>query len=366
MVKARMKISSSDKSPEFFKVYLPKLSSQQLHIPPAFIRHFNGVVPNKTILKDPIGRFWHVEVKKVENDLFFQNGWVGFVESHSIELGDFLVFRYKGNSVFDVRIFGKTGCKKEKALVNGNIDMIASRVKKEEPETRETFSKPTLGCKRKYPKRDSKRIGKSNCLPDVDGYTRSRRTVAVKVEEGRVFEAADFGEPKNVNFTPSIQPSRPHVLLKRLRHGDALSHFLLNEVAKSISKHFRSNRSKQKQNVPATIAVTSVGTATVAIMDTADHVPKEVVTNDRRMKPAVIFRDPNGKSWPVSVCFREDGRFDITEGWQNFWRRNGLGRQDKCIFEFIRGKYGEGNGIQVHIYRARKVALKPHSYMTRR
>ncbi|KAF8377481.1 hypothetical protein HHK36_030861 [Tetracentron sinense] len=388
MVKALKMISSS---PEFFKVYIPELSSQKLRIPPAFVKNVDVVVPNKTILKDPSGEFWHVELKEDENDLFFQNGWQDFVKNHFLEHGDFLIFRYNGNLVFDVRIFGKTGCKKEEALVNGNIDKTDSYVKREEPGTMEILRKPTLECKPKYSIRPQN-IVKSKCLPDVDGCTRSKRTVTVKVEEGRVFEAADFGEPTNFNITASINPSRPYMLTYEAGSSwmdieeDASSAF---SSASPSSYSFQEEMGCAAAKLSAADhgfadfsglwgwnTITSCKKLTVmhevvVIEDESVpsnlHVPKELVTtNFGRMKSAVIFRDPNGKSWPVSVCFREDGRFDITKGWQNFWRRNGLGGHDKCIFEFKHGKDGRYNVIQVHIYRAAKGASKPHRYMTRR
>uniref|UniRef100_A0A0D9VYE4 TF-B3 domain-containing protein n=1 Tax=Leersia perrieri TaxID=77586 RepID=A0A0D9VYE4_9ORYZ len=37
-------------------------------------------------------------------------GWAAFVSSHEINIGDFLVFRYIGNSQFKVKIFGPSGC----------------------------------------------------------------------------------------------------------------------------------------------------------------------------------------------------------------------------------------------------------------
>ncbi|RVW61113.1 hypothetical protein CK203_020683 [Vitis vinifera] len=47
--------------PEFFKVYLPELSWDRMQIPTAFVKHFNGFVPEKAILRDSVGRVWHVE-----------------------------------------------------------------------------------------------------------------------------------------------------------------------------------------------------------------------------------------------------------------------------------------------------------------
>ena len=44
--------------------------------------------------------------------MYFKNGWQAFVDYHCLKYGDFLVFRYDGGFTFDVKIFGKNGCKK--------------------------------------------------------------------------------------------------------------------------------------------------------------------------------------------------------------------------------------------------------------
>ena len=47
-------------------------------------------------------------LKKTDNNIWFCNGWQGFVEYHSICYGYFLIFKYEGNSSFHVLIFDKT------------------------------------------------------------------------------------------------------------------------------------------------------------------------------------------------------------------------------------------------------------------
>ncbi|KAA8547273.1 hypothetical protein F0562_003863 [Nyssa sinensis] len=100
------------RGPSFFKVLIGGFS-QKLRIPPAFVKHFNGVVPHKCMLWDSAKRAWHVDMKKVGNNLFFQKGWGTFVQDNSLETGDFLLFRYAGNSQFYVQMYGKSCCEKD-------------------------------------------------------------------------------------------------------------------------------------------------------------------------------------------------------------------------------------------------------------
>lgn len=55
-----------------------------------------------------------MELEKRENDLFIHNhGWQRFVKDHRLQVGDFLVFHYEGESKFKVTIYDRTCCEKD-------------------------------------------------------------------------------------------------------------------------------------------------------------------------------------------------------------------------------------------------------------
>lgn len=56
---------------------------------------------------------WQVELEKGPDGLFFREGWWKFVEDNSLELGDFLIFKFDRKSKFFIRIYGRTACEKE-------------------------------------------------------------------------------------------------------------------------------------------------------------------------------------------------------------------------------------------------------------
>ena len=64
------------------------------------------------------------------NGLFFRSGWQEFVKDNSLELGDFLVFKYVGKSTFNVKIYGRNACEKGKKLAKKNNDYPTSFMKK--------------------------------------------------------------------------------------------------------------------------------------------------------------------------------------------------------------------------------------------
>ena len=115
-------------------------------IPLAFVKVFRGNIPKTAVLRDIRGKCCHVELEEVKKDVFFKNGWQDFVRDHSVEEGDFLVFKYDGTVLFDVNIFGRSGCRKDESP---DIDKTITRVKREEDieeeideETEEELTKP--------------------------------------------------------------------------------------------------------------------------------------------------------------------------------------------------------------------------------
>ena len=52
--------------------------------------------------------------------MYFLNGWQQFLTENSVEEGDFLVFRYAGNCIFDFKLLGRTECEKKDTKV---VDM---------------------------------------------------------------------------------------------------------------------------------------------------------------------------------------------------------------------------------------------------
>ncbi|XP_028102021.1 B3 domain-containing protein At5g60140-like isoform X7 [Camellia sinensis] len=120
----------------FFKVYLPPPKGpERLPIPSAFVKHVKGAIPDKAFLRNCHGKLWPVVVTKVGNQLCFKDGWVKFVEDNSVEVGNFLVFDFDGNYVFDFKLFGRTECE---------IKMIGSsgfKVKEEKEEEEEEEEK---------------------------------------------------------------------------------------------------------------------------------------------------------------------------------------------------------------------------------
>lgn len=93
-------------------------------IPQKFVKNLREKLAGTISLRGPSGGLWNVEVTAAaagDDTLLFKQGWKAFVEDHSLEENDVLVFKYTagggGDSsriIFDVLMFDKQSlCEKE-------------------------------------------------------------------------------------------------------------------------------------------------------------------------------------------------------------------------------------------------------------
>ncbi|CAL4898177.1 unnamed protein product [Urochloa decumbens] len=85
-------------------------------IPEKFVRSFNGQITEGIDLKTESGETWHVGVDKSGDELLLTSGWKDFVKAHELKENDLLIFKYSGNSSFDILIFEASGCEKLSSL----------------------------------------------------------------------------------------------------------------------------------------------------------------------------------------------------------------------------------------------------------
>ncbi|KAH6765031.1 hypothetical protein C2S51_016280 [Perilla frutescens var. frutescens] len=85
----------------------------QLAIPEKFGQSLKEKLAGTVALKGPSGHVWNVGVMVDGDKLLLKHGWNVFVEDHSLKENDIVIFRYHGNSMFDVMMFDQeTLCEK--------------------------------------------------------------------------------------------------------------------------------------------------------------------------------------------------------------------------------------------------------------
>ena len=77
-------------------------------IPDKFVQKYGVDLSDMAFLTIPNGRKWKVKLTQHDGGVWFQNGWSEFASCHGLTVGHLLVFKYEGNSHFDVLIFDAT------------------------------------------------------------------------------------------------------------------------------------------------------------------------------------------------------------------------------------------------------------------
>ncbi|KAI8549802.1 hypothetical protein RHMOL_Rhmol06G0053600 [Rhododendron molle] len=97
-----------------FLQILPPGFDQQLAIPEKFAKNMKKKLPENATVIGPSGGKWNVGLVSSGETLLFRHGWKEFVKDHFLKEDDVLIFKYNGESRFDVLIFnGQSFCERE-------------------------------------------------------------------------------------------------------------------------------------------------------------------------------------------------------------------------------------------------------------
>ncbi|BAS85313.1 Os03g0621900 [Oryza sativa Japonica Group] len=113
----------------FFKVMLGDFH-ERVTIPNEFLHNFGGKIPKSIKLETRSGLTFDVQVTKNSGRVVLQSGWASYVSAHDLKIGDFLVFKYSGDSQLKTLIFDSSGCEKvcEKPVdINGSKGISQGR-----------------------------------------------------------------------------------------------------------------------------------------------------------------------------------------------------------------------------------------------
>ncbi|KAB2072775.1 hypothetical protein ERO13_A07G034736v2 [Gossypium hirsutum] len=172
--------------PHFFQPLLPGF---HLSIPLSFFKDYlKGQINCESAVLRSYGRTWSVKIR----DRRFEDGWQDFARDHDLHVGDFLVFRYGGNMVFDVVVFDTSACQRQYPLLATQTQQTAKEIGKQHEKrtsTSVTLESPhfvsnlTLESMKSFRLNIPRKFARSN---DLD---RSCETVLVD-EQGRSWMAS--------------------------------------------------------------------------------------------------------------------------------------------------------------------------------
>ena len=102
-------------------------------MPEIFVQKFGNQLSPIATVNGPNGQDWKLGLEKENDNIFFSDGWEKFLDHYSISLGHILIFKYEGNSAFNVlEIFDTTACK-----IGYHYDSLSSDVEPDSVHTEE-------------------------------------------------------------------------------------------------------------------------------------------------------------------------------------------------------------------------------------
>ncbi|KAL6637446.1 hypothetical protein ACP70R_025018 [Stipagrostis hirtigluma subsp. patula] len=279
-----------------------------MKIPEEFGKKFSGHISEVIELEAPNGKKCKVQVTRGLNKLVLESGWETFCTAHDLQLGDFLVFRYSGNSRFMVLIFLSNGCQKVSSCVVRNSGLTA-REKSDNTVKIPSSSLPPFnrfGSAQRYQHRCLKR--KTEIVTSTDSSSHNSEDVP---------SPEDIQDPENSTECRYVLSRNCKLTTEQKAQVAALEQGLKPAIPLYVIAVKKVNRNSSL-NIRMEYAV--------------KYLPREDGT--------ITLCGPSSHEYgDVDFKIRSDGR-NAVSGWPGFMRTTGLKEGDVCIFEVSKTKTG--------------------------
>ncbi|KAL0325661.1 UNVERIFIED_CONTAM: B3 domain-containing protein REM16 [Sesamum radiatum] len=261
-------------------------------------------------LKGPSGHEWSVGLVTNGDMLLLKHGWKAFVDDHSLEENDILIFKYNGNSRFDVTMFDQESlCEKATSYF----------VKKCE------HTKSARGNKRRRSLEES-----------FDETNQSSDDVADDHRAKKSRSDAARTPPSRIQPSRSTSRSRRGIKRKRGSRGTCTYPLQLKSRRREVTE-------EEKQRAQQMAVVVSSDNSFIVVMRASHvykgffmsipaewarlHLPKKSLDIELRVKDNM---------WKAKYHYKGYGG-GLTGGWKNFVLENFLEEFDVCLFDIVSG-----------------------------
>ncbi|KAE8709544.1 hypothetical protein F3Y22_tig00110330pilonHSYRG00140 [Hibiscus syriacus] len=372
------------RSASFFKVVIGDFVNK-LGIPPTFVKYIlKGKVPSMFNLHSDSGSLWRVRVQVEQGKYFFTGGWSKFAKHHRLEIWDFLVFNLVDSSTFDVIIYDRTACEKNIALAakrgRGRPPAV-NTVNEEKPSKKSSsVSKNRRPVSRERNVRQEVEFVSEVALKHV-----SFTTVVKEYQKYYVFiprrfaRQAGLGKQKTtiikgprgdmwpMNTTGGIQcrfgGGWSHFVHEHgIVVGDTLQfqHFpntgnvvhvqIVNKTdtsGKSTGPAAKRGRGRPRRQPPSEQCAPSSDDEIISEQASFSMVLKKyqeynvavpkgfVEETGLAEKTSMVFKDWEGRTWPINVLVDSKSHVRLGSGWSTFVKENELEAGDTLLFQHI-------------------------------
>ncbi|XP_048129670.1 B3 domain-containing protein REM16 isoform X1 [Rhodamnia argentea] len=326
------------KKKPFFFVVKPAWKLKKA-IPKKFAENLRSKLPENVVLKGPSGATWTVGTVADDENLLFKHGWQDFVKDHALEKNDILVFRYNGESSFNVLVFNQHSlCEKEAAYFHKRCS--------HKPMDKECGTKRKLGDSAVEAVHTPASYDVKRTLTE-DPWKDGTVTVAdcnilsqAKASENLV-EVGASGKPHNKKkATPKKKVSVAFDCLEEKPDSTPKALF----IGSRGSPVYTSNRrpvTEEEESSAFKLARAAASSDSFLVVMRPTHVYKRfylsiptdwATTHMDRRNQDLILRVGEG-TWRARYRLTGRGSGGLSSGWKNFALENNLEQSDVCLFE---------------------------------
>ncbi|XP_028795085.1 B3 domain-containing protein REM16 [Neltuma alba] len=321
-----------------FALRLPPGFDQHLALPKTFSDGVKRKLPDNVTLRGPGGAQWTVRLSTRDDILHFTHGWQQFAQDHFLEENDLLIFKYNGESQFDVLIFDKKNlCERvasyfvrdsgqtnkrntdncfeeENVNVPSNIDVKGASPEKSAHRKKKTARKSTV---EHIPAQQSKRRGRSAPMEYTPPQQTNRRL------RGRS-RGSDV-HAGEIEWVPDAEPA-------------SMSRDKMVEIVDASSRKAAIEEAKKNTLQLAQAACTMDG---FYVVMRPSHVfqkfyvtiPTKWVTQHLPPQSEDVILRVGESEWLAKYAFEASRRSGgLTGGWKQFALDNNLREFDVCVF----------------------------------
>ncbi|KAK4437183.1 putative B3 domain-containing protein [Sesamum alatum] len=316
-------------------------SNDALVLPTTFVKNLREKLAGSVVLKTPNGGEYVVELATSgECVVLFKGKWKEFAEAHCLQKDDTLIFKYHGNSEFDVTMFdGRTGCEKVRTyFVRKEADVVV-----EMPPHTAKESKCEDDCVLISP-HDNKNSATTS--GSVGGRTTRKRSGRSSACE----DDMDFiSLRKGKNVVRAMRGSVSGSIARK-----QLATKLFEDITEQLNRRVVTDIEKQRTLERAFEELNDNG---LLIPMRASYVyarfflvfsVKWARSQGLKGKQELELR-MDDKSWYVKFYDRETS-VGLTRGWKAFVLDNGLEEDDVCLFNIVPGSQ-HPVAINVRVFR---------------
>ncbi|KAH8510797.1 hypothetical protein H0E87_008360 [Populus deltoides] len=380
----------ADQSPlwHFFKIITQStLKDKKLRIPNKFARKFGEELSDIAKVVLPNGHSWQIGLTKSNNSVSFDDGWLQFLEHHSVGYGHLLVFGYRGCSNFDALIFDKTACEIPYYRCRGgtsggkiNYDEKCSPydvdVMKDEGTIASidsqyccalesgVFDEDAGESRQRHPSKPPPSENNAQERPCFERSSDKRGKIPVKKEHIVMAELDDTDESTRRKLSKKCRLPRPHGSLideTKVNKGKSKTKFdetefspLCGEDTDIIVCGFAKASEESKKAIHAARMFRPKNPSFMVLLRSYNKCFVAVPTEFSKrhlsgVSEHIKLQVSDGRQWPLRLNKTQRARMIISRGWNEFKRENNLKEGDVCVFELIKNKK---ISLQVSMFRA--------------